>query len=70
LEHRLVLEEKLDRVLLKNEEAHHIDGVKSNNAARNLELWFKSQPAGQRVSDKVSQAVEVLKKYAPHLLSA
>lgn len=40
-EHRLVIERKLGRYLIKGEVVHHIDGNKLNNASENLQL-FKS----------------------------
>jgi hypothetical protein len=46
-----------------------MNGVRDDNRPENLELWSKSQPAGQRVADKVSWALEILKLYAPERLS-
>ena len=34
-----------------------------------LELWSSWQPAGQRVSDKIEYAQDLLRRYAPHLLA-
>lgn len=77
--HILAMEELLGRSLLKGETVHHVNGQRSDNRTNgplderyrsgNLELWSSAQPAGQRVTDKIAFAVEILRDYAPHLLA-
>jgi hypothetical protein len=62
-EHRLIMERFLGRTLRDGENVHHIDGNRSNNKLKNLELWSTSQPSGQRVSDKIKWANEIIALY-------
>ena len=55
--------ETLGRPLEKHENIHHKDGDRLNNSLSNLELWTKKQPPGQRVTDKVAFAIEILTLY-------
>lgn len=63
LEHIVVMECVLGRALLPGEEVHHVNGVRGDNRPENLELWVVSQPKGQRPSDLVAWAYEILARY-------
>lgn len=62
-EHRHVMGRMVGRALLAHESVHHKNGIRTDNDPSNLELWDKTQPAGQRVSDKIAWAVEFLKNH-------
>lgn len=68
-EHIVVMENHLGRLLEKNETVHHKNGDKRDNNLSNLELWSRSQPAGQRVVDKVAWAIKLLELYCPEALN-
>ena len=57
------MERIIGRPLLGRETVHHLNGVRDDNRPENLELWSTSQPYGQRVSDKVKWAREILALY-------
>ena len=62
-QHRYFMERHLNRTLKNHENVHHKNGVRNDNHIENLELWSTSQPAGQRVEDKIQWCQEFLKEY-------
>lgn len=54
LEHRLVVEAKIGRLLTKEESIHHLDHNRSNNDIDNLML-FPTQSAHKSFENKVKQ---------------
>lgn len=63
LEHRYIMEQFIGRPLFKYETVHHKNGNRLDNYITNLELWSKSQPAGQRIEDKLNWAKQIISEY-------
>lgn len=64
VEHVLVMSQILGRPLRKGESVHHKNGVRHDNRPDNLELWVTTQPSGQRVTDRIADAVWLLSVYS------
>jgi hypothetical protein len=62
-EHQYIMSEYLGRPLTKDETVHHKNGIRNDNKIENLELMCKHHFYGQRVSDLVKFAKEIIIKY-------
>ena len=50
-EHRVVMEQMIERPLRKGESVHHKNGIRNDNRPENLELWVGVIRHGQRAID-------------------
>ena len=57
-EHRLIVESQIGRYLTKEEQVHHINGIKDDNRIENL-MCFKNQSAHQRFHKNAKNVKEL-----------
>ncbi len=65
-QHRVIYEKHYNIKLLPHQNIHHINGDKLDNRIENLELWDTSQPAGQRIEDKIEYYSKLVLEYRNH----
>jgi hypothetical protein len=67
-EHRWLYEQHYGIKLLPHQNIHHINGIRTDNRIENLELWDTSQPAGQRIDEKINFYFNLLQEFRNHPL--
>ena len=60
LEHRIVVENSIGRLLTNNENVHHIDGNRYNNSIENLKVMTRSEHTRLHNRDRFPNGITIL----------